>query len=98
MFEATAPEATARKHLEVTIVDTDNGNVLRIQGEPETLVSAVVDEMYEQLRKSRQEGDRLWCTANGDSVLAHLTERLEAYRSTHCSALRWSFASESGGA
>jgi hypothetical protein len=97
MTDPTPDQVDARQ-LKVIVFDEDNGETYSIEGEPETTVGFVVDELYGILRRSRETGDRLWCAANGDSVFAHLTERLEGYRSSHCSALEWRFVGDTGGA
>ena len=92
------PDHVGPKQLIVTVFDEDNGETYSLVGEPETTVGTVVDELYGLLRRSRTEGDRLSCAANGDSVFVHLAEHLEGYRSSRCTALEWRFVGETGGA
>jgi hypothetical protein len=87
------------KDLKVTVHDEDDGSVFQIEGEPQTRLDAVVQRLYkDHLHRERREGDRLRCDANGDDVFAHLSENLQAYRSTHCGGLVWNFLGDQGGA
>jgi len=92
-------ETMKDKDLKVTVHDEDDGSVLKIEGEPQERVEAVVQRLYhDHLHRERREGDRLRCDANGDDVFAHLSEDLQAYRSTHCRELVWNFLGDQGGA
>lgn len=87
------------KDLEVTVHDEDDGSVFQIGGKPQERVDAVVQRLYrDHLHRERREGDRLRCDNNGDDIFAHLSENLQAYRSTACHNLVWNFLGDQGGA
>lgn len=87
------------KDLQVTVHDEDDGSIFQIDGEPQELVEAIVDRLYQDhLRRERREGDRLRCDGSGDDVFAHLSQHLQAYRATHCRGLVWNFLGDQGGA
>ncbi len=94
------PNETLHDHdLTVTVHDEDDGNVYALPAKPETLVQAVVDDLYtNHLHRERRQDDRLRCDANGDDVFAHLQERLRHYEETHCRHLVWDFTGGQGGA
>lgn len=92
-------QTETRKDVVVTVHDEDDGSVFEIEGERHERLQAVVDRLYrDHLRRERREGDRLRCDDNGDDVFAHLSERLQAYRSRHCRELVWNFLGDQGGA
>lgn len=92
-------EAPHDHDLTVTVHDEDDGSVYHLSGEPDSLVRAVVDDLYQNhLHRDRREDDRLRCDANGDDVFAHLEERLRHYMETHCHQLVWDFTGGQGGA
>jgi hypothetical protein len=100
MEEQVEAEEEARHHrLVVTVHNEDEGGEpFRIPGEPETHVEKIIEKFYADLGTTRQEGDRLYCLANGDDVFSHAHQHLAEYAEHVCTALEWGFSRPTGGA
>jgi hypothetical protein len=95
-----ALEAERHEHkLAVTVHNEDaGGEPLVFHDSKETLVSAVISELYTALKTSRKPDDRLKCIGTGDNVFSHETERLGHYAEHACEKLEWAWSGKSGGA
>lgn len=97
--EAVVEAGQHGRPLIVTVHNEDaGGKPFKIPGEPDTLVGSIVDQFYIDLGSPREEGDRLYCLANGSDVFASLEQRLGDYAETACKPLEWGFARSTGGA
>lgn len=85
--------------LVVTVHNEDEGGEpIKIQGEPESRVEEIIKKLYQDLGTSREDGDRLYCLANGDDVFPHADQHLRTYAEHVCKALEWGFSRPTGGA
>ena len=85
--------------LTVKIFDEETLTEYSVISPASSTVGHVVAAFYrEDLRRERDPEDRLWCTANGDSVFAHETEELASYARRTCRELSWTFVGPTGGA
>jgi len=98
--ERAVEDAEHREHkLTVTVHNEDaGGDPLVFHDSKETLVSAVIAQLYTALKTTRKPDDRLKCIGNGDNVFSHETETLGHYAEHVCERLEWAWSGKSGGA
>jgi hypothetical protein len=96
---STHAEADHGHNLHVTIYDEDALTEFEVSAAPSSTVGEVVTRFYQNdLKRERRTGDRLVCEETGESVFPHEAQHLEAYQHTACSALKWTFKGDTGGA
>jgi hypothetical protein len=81
------------------VVNEDNGHEIQLEGYPQTKVESIIEDMYRELKVSRQPDDRLRCDDTGADVFGFGQLTLEEYlEAGHCRCLVWLFAGGTGGA
>jgi hypothetical protein len=85
-------------HLSVVVHDEDaGGKPFSFHEKEETLVAAVIEDLYRKLKTERKPDDRLVCIGSGESVFAHEQEQLGRY-AQRCPGLEWGWSRKTGGA
>jgi hypothetical protein len=86
------------KKIDFTIVHEDSGREVQIDVTAHEKVEQVIDRGYRKLGLERQDGDRLRCETNGDSVFPHAGETVERFLQEEPGATTWLLTGPTGGA
>lgn len=74
------------------------GKPIDLKGESTDTVQSFVDQLYQALRTTRKDGDRLRCGPSGVNVFSFVKLTIEDFERQQCAAHEWVFAGATGGA
>lgn len=74
------------------------GKPIDLKGESTDTVQSFVNELYEALRTTRKDGDRLRCGGSGANVFSFSNLTIADFQRQQCAAHEWVFAGATGGA
>jgi len=74
------------------------GKPIDLKGESTDTVQSFIDKLYEALRSTRKDGDRLRCGGSAVNVFSFANLDIADFQRQHCAAHEWVFAGKTGGA
>jgi len=74
------------------------GKPIDLKGESTDTVQSFIDKLYEALRSTRKDGDRLRCGGSGVNVFSFANLTIADFQRQQCAAHEWAFAGATGGA
>ncbi|TAM79798.1 MAG: hypothetical protein EPN47_18575 [Acidobacteria bacterium] len=96
------PEIRQDQRMQQTNIVVHNedtgGKPIDLKGESTDTVQSFVDQLYQALRTTRKDGDRLRCGPSGVNVFSFVKLTIEDFERQQCAAHEWVFAGATGGA
>ena len=81
------------------VVENDNdGTEIRLKAKFTVKIAKVIDRMYVQIGRARQDGDRLTRVSDGSNVFDSAEVTVAEYVGDDHKRIRWAFVGEQGGA
>jgi hypothetical protein len=74
------------------------GKPIDLKGESTDKVQIFIDQLYQALRTTRKDGDRLRCGGSGANVFGFANLTIADFQRQQCAAHEWTFAGATGGA
>jgi hypothetical protein len=74
------------------------GKPIDLKGENTDTVQSFIDQLYQALRTTHKDTDRLRCGGSGVSVFSFVTLSIADFQRLQCAAHEWVFAGATGGA
>lgn len=74
------------------------GKPIELKGESTDKVQMFIDQLYQALRSTRKDGDRLRCGGSGVNVFSFANSTITDFQRQQCAAHEWTFTGATGGA
>jgi hypothetical protein len=84
--------------IKIVVHNEDTGKTIDLDGESTDRVQQFIDKLYEALRSTHKDGDRLRCGGSGVNVFSFAALAMTDFQRQHCAAREWTFAGATGGA
>ena len=97
---AAAPSGGHGKSITVTVINEDDGKHYMIHGGEGEPLENLVAKLYEDMKTTRKDDDRLRCESSGEDVFGFADQGMTVgtYFASHCTDHTWLFAAGTGGA
>lgn len=92
------PQDQKPHQVSIVVHNEDTGKPIDLRGESTDTVQNFIDKLYEALRTTRKDGDRLRCGGSGVNVFAYANLLITDFQRQQCAAHEWTFAGATGGA
>ena len=100
-METMEADIKNQKPHSVTIVvhnEDTGGKPIELRGESTDTVQSFINKLYDALRTTRKDGDRLRCGPSGVNVFSYANLTIADFERQHCASHEWTFAGATGGA